>query len=249
MNPTQEQWRPVVGYEGYYEVSDLGRVRSIDRVVQSVDGRSMRYSGVVLAGKASKSGRVQVALARPGHRTWTPLVHRLVLDAFVGPCPDGHECCHYDDNPQNNRLENLRWDTKVANARDAARNRRNANANKTHCPVGHPYDDENTLWHRGGRDCRECGRNSRNRRYREMRAVAQATGGWEPNLGGFCEYGHEYTADNTYTYPDGKKRACLICKRRASREAARRYRAKYPERHREAQRKWAAKQRQADRSN
>lgn len=42
-------------------------------------------------------------------------MHRLVLEAFAGPCPEGLECCHNDGNPANNRLENLRWDTRQAN--------------------------------------------------------------------------------------------------------------------------------------
>lgn len=45
-------------------------------------------------------------------------VHRLVLEAFVGPCPDGMECCHDDGNPENNHLSNLRWDTRQANSLD-----------------------------------------------------------------------------------------------------------------------------------
>lgn len=46
------------------------------------------------------------------------LVHRTVLECFVGPCPDGMECCHDDGNPQNNNLDNLRWDTPRANQAD-----------------------------------------------------------------------------------------------------------------------------------
>jgi len=48
-------------------------------------------------------------------------VHRLVLEAFIGPCPDGMECCHNDGDPGNNRLDNLRWDTHSANSLDAAK--------------------------------------------------------------------------------------------------------------------------------
>jgi hypothetical protein len=48
-------------------------------------------------------------------------VHRLVLEAFVGPCPPGMECCHNDGNPLNNRLDNLRWDTRRSNQLDRNR--------------------------------------------------------------------------------------------------------------------------------
>lgn len=47
-------------------------------------------------------------------------VHRLVLEAFTGQCPDGMECCHNDGNPKNNCVLNLRWDTRKANGRDAS---------------------------------------------------------------------------------------------------------------------------------
>lgn len=66
-----------------------------------------------------KSGKLQgrfvINLYR-GRKTF--LVHRLVLLAFIGPCPEGMECCHSDGNPANNRLENLRWDTRKNNQAD-----------------------------------------------------------------------------------------------------------------------------------
>jgi hypothetical protein len=82
----------------------------------------------------------------------------LVLEAFVGPCPDGLEACHWDDDPTNNRLSNLRWDTSIANKRDMARNGGgNQNAHKTHCIRGHEYTPANTYRKRGGgRECRVC---------------------------------------------------------------------------------------------
>lgn len=52
------------------------------------------------------------------------LLHRLILETFVGPCPPGMQCCHYNDIKTDNRLENLRWDTPEANMRDALRNGR-----------------------------------------------------------------------------------------------------------------------------
>jgi hypothetical protein len=55
-------------------------------------------------------------------------VHTLVLEAFVGPCLPGMECCHRDGNPANNRLDNLRWDTRAANRRDMLRHGTHRNA-------------------------------------------------------------------------------------------------------------------------
>ena len=236
--PAPEEWRPIPSHEGYYEASDQGRIRSIDRAVPAKDGRTINFRGVVLNPRLTREGRLQVVLSRPGHRPRTATVHRLVLEAFVGPCPPGMECCHWDDNPLNNRLDNLRWDTHSANQHDRVRNGRDHNASKTKCLNGHEFTPENTYRGETGRHCRECSRASQRRRYHEGRTEAQSSGAWKPNLGGECPEGHPYTAENTYTYPDGVKRACRICKRKAGRESQRRRYARDPEAYREYQRAW-----------
>ena len=149
-----EQWRPVVGYEGSYEVSDLGNVRSLDRL----DSRGRRRRGKVRPLAVSPRGRLLVGLCRDGIRA-TAQVHHLVLEAFVGPRPDGLEACHWNDDPSDNRLTNLRWDTRSANAADSVRNGKHAMASRTHCPSGHPYTPENTyVYPAGRRACFECRR-------------------------------------------------------------------------------------------
>ena len=145
----EEHWLPVVGYEGRYEISDLGNVWSC-------------LSNKLLAQTSTRQGRMQVTLLpNTGKRNKkTVSVHRLVLEAFIGPCPEGMECCHWNDDPADNRLENLRWDTRSANAKDKIRNGHNANLNKTYCPHWHKYDEKNTYYDsNGGRNCRACRRN------------------------------------------------------------------------------------------
>lgn len=109
---TEERWKAIPGYEGSYEVSDLGRVRSLDRVVQC-SNRIYRLRGRTLRQCRRKDGYLSVGLTRG-----TELVHRLVLLAFVGECPKGMECRHLNGDPGDNCLANLSWGTKVENAAD-----------------------------------------------------------------------------------------------------------------------------------
>lgn len=88
-----------MGYEDFYEVSNLGRVRS-----QSRRGTK----GVILKPIPEVKGYLRVKLYKNGKKSMHR-VHRLVMQAFVGRCPDGYEVDHYDWNPKNNRLDNLRY--------------------------------------------------------------------------------------------------------------------------------------------
>lgn len=147
-----ETWLPVVGYEGSYEVSSLGAVRSIDRI----DNRGSRALGRRLRPDATASGHLRVTLSRDG-KTRRFFVHRLVLWAFVGCTPPGMEACHNDGDPTNNAVSNLRWDTKSANAQDRRRHGRDHHARQTHCPQGHEYSPSNVYLNaRGWRHCRTC---------------------------------------------------------------------------------------------
>jgi hypothetical protein len=154
-----ERWVAAPGMSGY-EVSDRGRVRSLDRKIVRSDGVVQRWPGRLLRPRVRESGHLHVMGSdRRNYR-----VHRLVLEAFVGPCPaDGHEACHNDGNPSNNRLENLRWDTRKANAQDTLRHGRNHQRSKTHCPRNHILAAPNLrtdAWAtgRGVRGCLACAR-------------------------------------------------------------------------------------------
>jgi hypothetical protein len=114
-----EQWLAVVGWDGFYEVSNLGRVRSLDRIIP-VPNRWGRISQKPHRGRVVRISRVQgaqyqkIVLWRSGKQS-TKLVHRLVLEAFVGPCPEGMEGCHGPGGQTDNRLVNLSWDTRAKN--------------------------------------------------------------------------------------------------------------------------------------
>jgi hypothetical protein len=113
----QEEWRPVVGWEGFYAVSTFGRVLSLDRVITKRNGDTRRVRSRMLVLHLNKNGYLTVCLKRPDKQSVVS-VHALVLQSFVGPCPTGLEACHGKGGKHDNSLANLRWDTKQANESD-----------------------------------------------------------------------------------------------------------------------------------
>ncbi len=111
-----ERWAPVFGYEGFYDVSTLGRVRSIMRTVQIGSNLRTARGGPVSPILGSR-GYYVVNLTANGKRRQL-FLHKLVLEAFVSRRPDGMEACHNDGNRLNCSLENLRWDTRSGNHKD-----------------------------------------------------------------------------------------------------------------------------------
>ena len=120
-----EVWRAVVGYEGLYEVSSEGRVRSLDRIAIDRNGkRTRRLKGKMLRFNLGKHGhskeylRFTVSLLRNAER-WQAPVHRLVAEAFL-PNPDDLPVVrHLDGDSTNNALSNLAWGTHQDNSDDA----------------------------------------------------------------------------------------------------------------------------------
>lgn len=148
-----ETWKTVPEYEGWYEVSDQGNVRSIERTVQDSLGKHRRMPGKPIR-ITKKHRHYCVTLSRGRTDCRSVYVHHLVLLAFVGPRPDGQLARHLDDDPANNRLTNLAYGTPSENNFDAVRNGRNSFANRTHCIRGHQFDTASV---RGqSRRCAEC---------------------------------------------------------------------------------------------
>jgi hypothetical protein len=149
--PITEEWRPVPGYEGIYEVSNLGRIYSVKRF-------GVSRSGHLLKPGVMASGHLSIGLRRgAGVKVKRYGVHRLVMLAFVGPCPEGMETRHLDGDPANNGLNNLRYGTRSENMLD--RFVHNNPTGQPHCPKGHPYAPENTYrisTRPGMRCCRTC---------------------------------------------------------------------------------------------
>lgn len=137
-------WRELRGYEGLYEVSNLGEVKSLR------SGRNLtkcEQVGGYFRVKVSKRGKAK-----------SILVHRAVLEAFVGPCPEGMETRHLDGNPKNNRLDNLVWGTSQQNKLDTARQGNHPNQQKIQCPRGHLLQEPNIYSNTKSRRCKACHR-------------------------------------------------------------------------------------------
>lgn len=107
--PNAEVWKSVYGYEGVYEVSNMGRVR--------------RVGGNILAQGNSSAGRKSVTLCRGGVKK-QHLVQKLVCEAFHGPRPLGKHVAHWDGDKDNNDAKNLRWATPIENEMDKRRHGR-----------------------------------------------------------------------------------------------------------------------------
>lgn len=145
-----EEWRPVVGWESKYLVSSLGRIYSIPR---------HKVRGGVLSPTTTAKGYLRCCLPGDAGVSRNLSVHRLVAVAFLGEPKEGQEVRHLNGDPADNRVENLAWGTHAENVADSVLHGSHPEARKTRCPLGHPYDDENTAFdQRDHRICRACRR-------------------------------------------------------------------------------------------
>jgi hypothetical protein len=118
-----EIWKSVSGYEGYYEVRNTGRVRSLPREVPSANRWGpvkLRKRGKMLQPLTTRHGYHKVLLSKDG-KTTNKLIGTLVAEAFLGPRPEGLLVLHSDGNAKNNCVDNLRYGTQQDNMRDSMR--------------------------------------------------------------------------------------------------------------------------------
>lgn len=109
-----EIWKDIPGYEGYYQASTLGRIRSLDRTIIDATGNQRRYKGNVLRLSDAGKGYLNVMLSKNGKRA-TPRVNRVIAMTFLDN-PNGYtQVNHKDENKANNRADNLEWCTPQYN--------------------------------------------------------------------------------------------------------------------------------------
>jgi len=141
----EEVWKPVVGFEGYYEVSNLGRVRSIDRIVIQKGKAGLQrhtYRGKILypviCGQANRHG---VHLYKNG-KHHPKLIARIVAEAFIPNPENKSEVDHIDTNPLNDKVENLRWVTHQENCMNPLTRQHVSAAKMGHPDWNKPWTDE-----------------------------------------------------------------------------------------------------------
>lgn len=142
-----EQWASVPGYEGLYEVSDQGRVRSLPRQT-----RAGYRGGTVLKPGLGTDGYLLVVFSKEG-KTKIQKVHQLVMRAFVGDQPDSWQVAHGNGQKQDNRLTNLSYKTRSGNMLDSVQHGTHRNSRKTCCPK---CGGEYAINGRGQRFCQNC---------------------------------------------------------------------------------------------
>ena len=157
-----ERWAWVADHEGLYRVSDKGDVWSAPRATTR--------GGILKQSVTQANGYHWVSPSKDGEQKPRE-VHKIVMEAFVGPCPEGLEVRHLDGNPGNNRWApgneeetvaaggNLIYGTHSENMRDKQRHGTEWQSNVTECPQGHKYTPENTMINaKGSRVCLTCKR-------------------------------------------------------------------------------------------
>lgn len=172
------EWRDIPGYEGRYQASDDGRIKSLARKYINVNGARRTTPECVLSAAAGGGRYLLVNLFTYGvGKSWK--VHQLVTRTFHGPRPfPDAQVRHIDGDSFNNHAANLCWGTPAENMADLKRHGRNYQANKTYCVNRHEFTAENTLFYLRPdgitqRKCRACKR-IWSRKYRAAAKAAKA---------------------------------------------------------------------------
>lgn len=151
----KEMWKDIPGYVGLYQVSDLGRVRSVDRVIPRKNG-PLPLKGKILKQFVKNSGRLEVHLSREGK--WTHwLVHRLVAIAFLDNPNNLPQINHLNGDPRDNRLVNLEWCDQSRNEIHKIHNLKVKNSSLLYQPKKVVLVEEGRVFNSLGEACRITG--------------------------------------------------------------------------------------------
>lgn len=157
----KEIWKDIKGYEGFYRVSNFGRIKSVKRLIKRSDGTTQKVREHILRSNQSGAGYYQVVLSKNNQSKY-PLVHRLVAEAFLNNPENKTQVNHKDGNKSNNNADNLEWVSCSENAIHAfSHNLRRVNKTykltpqemkyvKNHYAFRHPEFNSNALGKRFG---------------------------------------------------------------------------------------------------
>lgn len=142
----KEEWKPVTGYEGYYEVSNLGRVKSLERLLHRGGGRGDKIEPPrFMTIMKNHWGYNIVALSKDGKQRRF-MLHRLVAMAFIGEPPVGfNQINHKDGNKDNNTPQNLEWCNNAMNQKHAWQLGLNHSTDKLKVKIVQMDDSENVI--------------------------------------------------------------------------------------------------------
>lgn len=150
-----EAWMPIEGYEGLYEISSYGRVRSVERLVPRAKGMYPVHARILRPSRDRKG--YQFVNLWKGNVAKNRKIHRLVARAFVPGYAPGLWALHSDGDNQNNVPSNLRWGDSTDNTLDMVKHGVHNHARKTHCKNDHALEGDNVRLDRNGaRVCRAC---------------------------------------------------------------------------------------------
>lgn len=142
-----EVWKAIPDFEGYYEVSTLGRIRSVDRYVMCRGHKKRLIKGKILKPRLYKDGYFDVKLHKDKHRYKTRRINRLVALTFIPNLDNLPVVNHKDEDPLNNRVSNLEWCTQKYNVNYGTGIQRSSKSRGTkinqydkQCNLLHTYD-------------------------------------------------------------------------------------------------------------
>lgn len=169
-----EQWLPVPGFEGHYEVSDEGHVRSVDRIVRASHGSLQTRPGKVRKPQIDHGGYLRVMLYRDGLPGESWGIHKLVALAFHPEgWFEGADVRHLDGVRTNNIPANVAWGTRSENMQDCIAHGTHHYHSQTECKWGHKLTEDNVYRWKNGRQCRTCSRRRKNESQRNRRQAAK----------------------------------------------------------------------------
>ena len=126
-----EYWKDVPDYEGFYQASNYGRIKSLARIIQDKNGFKKRISERVLKQSISKDGYCLVSLHKAGNST-VYKVYQLVAKIFIDNTENKETVNHIDENKLNNHIKNLEWATRKEQANHGTRTQRSSNNRLNH---------------------------------------------------------------------------------------------------------------------